>query len=114
MSRPLQGKLTLVLQAFYTEKSTIPPPIIILPKPQEFFLPEGLLLPTKSSSSTPFQPPTFEIGKSSQKSTIERHEEQILDILNSLDAIPIERIECNTPKLGHSGIRVRGVLLQDH
>ncbi|GJY86567.1 reverse transcriptase domain-containing protein [Tanacetum coccineum] len=36
---------------------------------------------------------TFEIGGSSQKSTIERHEEQILDILNSLDAIPIERIE---------------------
>ncbi|GJR62214.1 reverse transcriptase domain-containing protein [Tanacetum coccineum] len=35
----------------------------------------------------------FEIGESSQKSTIERHEEQILDILNSLDAIPIERIE---------------------
>ncbi|GJY86565.1 hypothetical protein Tco_0500591 [Tanacetum coccineum] len=80
-------------QAFYTEKSPIPPPIIIPPKPQEFFLPEGLLSPTKSSSSTPFQPQTFEIGESSQKSTIERHEEQILDILNSLDAIPIERIE---------------------
>ncbi|GJT38719.1 hypothetical protein Tco_0938584 [Tanacetum coccineum] len=48
---------------------------------------------TKSSSSTPFQPQTFEIGETSRKSTIERHEEQILDILNSLDAIPIERIE---------------------
>ncbi|GJZ11224.1 hypothetical protein Tco_0545983 [Tanacetum coccineum] len=82
-----------VLQAFHTKKSPIPPPIIIPPKPQEFFLPEGLLSPTKSSSSTPFQPQTFEIGESSQKSTIERHEEQILDILNSLDAIPIERIE---------------------
>ncbi|GJZ71568.1 hypothetical protein Tco_0635419, partial [Tanacetum coccineum] len=35
----------------------------------------------------------FEIGESSQKLTIERHEEQILDILNSLDANPIERIE---------------------
>ncbi|GKA81695.1 hypothetical protein Tco_0788387 [Tanacetum coccineum] len=54
---------------------------------------KGLLSPTKSSSSTPFQPQTFEIGESSQKSTIERHEEQILDILNSLDAIPIECIE---------------------
>ncbi|GJZ95040.1 reverse transcriptase domain-containing protein [Tanacetum coccineum] len=82
-----------VIQAFYNEKSQIPPPIIIPPKPQEFFLPEGLLSPTKSSSSTPFQPQTFEIGESSQKSTIERHEEQILDILNSLDAISIERIE---------------------
>ncbi|GJX80369.1 hypothetical protein Tco_0328518 [Tanacetum coccineum] len=74
---------------FYTEKSPIPPPIIIPPKTQEFFLPEGLLSPTKSSSSTPFQPQTFEIGETSRKSTIERHEEQILDILNSLDAIPI-------------------------
>ncbi|GJS18556.1 hypothetical protein Tco_0413028 [Tanacetum coccineum] len=81
------------LQAFYIEKSPIPPLIIIPPKTQEFFLPEGLLSPTKSPSSTPFQPQTFEIGESSQKSTIERHEEQILDILNSLDAIPIERIE---------------------
>ncbi|GJR99534.1 hypothetical protein Tco_0316043 [Tanacetum coccineum] len=71
-----------VLQAFYTEKSPIPPPIIIPPKPQEFFLPEGLLSPTKSSSSTPFQPQTFEIGETSRKSTIERHEEQIKEILN--------------------------------
>ncbi|GJR26389.1 hypothetical protein Tco_1102621 [Tanacetum coccineum] len=69
------------LQAFYTEKSPIPSPIIIPPKTQEFFLPEGLLSPTKSSSSTPFQPQTFEIGETSRKSTIERHEEQILDIL---------------------------------
>ncbi|GJU02415.1 hypothetical protein Tco_1112753 [Tanacetum coccineum] len=41
-----------------------------------------LLSPTKSSSSTPFQTQTFEIGESSQKSTIERHEEQIEEILN--------------------------------
>ncbi|GJY61717.1 hypothetical protein Tco_0462374 [Tanacetum coccineum] len=52
-----------VIQAFYNEKSQILPPIIIPPKPQEFFLPKGLLSPTKSSSST------------------------------LLDAIPIERIE---------------------
>ncbi|GKA83379.1 hypothetical protein Tco_0804974 [Tanacetum coccineum] len=70
------------LQAFYTEKSPIPPPIIIPPKTQELFLPEGLLSPTKSSSSTPFQPQTFKIGETSQKSTIERHEEQIKEILN--------------------------------
>ncbi|GJZ47314.1 hypothetical protein Tco_0601146 [Tanacetum coccineum] len=42
-----------VIQAFYNERSQNPPPIIIPPKPQEFFLPEGLLSPTKSSSSTP-------------------------------------------------------------
>ncbi|GJV60952.1 putative reverse transcriptase domain-containing protein [Tanacetum coccineum] len=52
-----------VLQAFHTEKSPIPPPIIIPPKPQEFFLPEGLLSPTKSSSSTPFQPQTLRLVK---------------------------------------------------
>ncbi|GKC98564.1 reverse transcriptase domain-containing protein, partial [Tanacetum coccineum] len=31
-----------VLQAFYTEKSPIPPPIIIPPKPKEFFLPNDI------------------------------------------------------------------------
>ncbi|GJY50811.1 hypothetical protein Tco_0441658 [Tanacetum coccineum] len=45
-----------VLQAFYTEKSPIPPPIIIPPKTQEFFLPEGLLspmqMPPKRASTT--------------------------------------------------------------
>ncbi|GJY08165.1 hypothetical protein Tco_0375219 [Tanacetum coccineum] len=83
-----------VLQAFYTEKSPIPPPIIIPPKPPRilssrrtsFLHKIHLLLPRS-------KPQTFEIGESSQKSTIERHEEQILDILNSLDAIPIERIK---------------------
>nr|GEV60429.1 hypothetical protein [Tanacetum cinerariifolium] len=50
-----------VLQAFYAEKSPIPPPIITppssMPNPQEFFLPKELLSPKKqghdqSSSST--------------------------------------------------------------
>ncbi|GJR45337.1 hypothetical protein Tco_1313440 [Tanacetum coccineum] len=40
-----------VLQAFYTEKSPIPPPIIIplslIPKPHEFFLPKEFLSPKK-------------------------------------------------------------------
>ncbi|GJR20572.1 hypothetical protein Tco_0969099 [Tanacetum coccineum] len=44
------------LQAFYTEKSPIPSPIIIPPKTQEFFLPEGLLSPMQLSPSTPSQP----------------------------------------------------------
>ncbi|GKB20599.1 hypothetical protein Tco_0854522 [Tanacetum coccineum] len=39
------------LQAFYTEKSPIPPPTIIhpssIPKPQEFFLPEEFMSPKK-------------------------------------------------------------------
>ncbi|GJW45268.1 putative reverse transcriptase domain-containing protein [Tanacetum coccineum] len=44
------------LQAIYTQKSPIPSPIIIPPKTQEFFFSEGLLSPTKSSSSTPMPP----------------------------------------------------------
>ncbi|GJZ09653.1 reverse transcriptase domain-containing protein [Tanacetum coccineum] len=39
------GRTMKDLQAFYTEKSPIPSPIIIPPKTQEFFLPEGLLSP---------------------------------------------------------------------
>nr|GEU37600.1 putative reverse transcriptase domain-containing protein [Tanacetum cinerariifolium] len=89
-----------VLQAYYTKKSPIPPPTIIspssIPKPQEIFLPEEFLSPKKqdrSSSSTSSLPQVLEIGESSRKTTIERHEEQIQDILNSLDELPIERIE---------------------
>nr|GEU40465.1 reverse transcriptase domain-containing protein [Tanacetum cinerariifolium] len=64
-----------VLQAFYTEKSPIPPPIITplssMPNPKEFFLPEELLSPKKqghyqSSSSTSTLPQIFEIGESSR------------------------------------------------
>ncbi|GKA85579.1 hypothetical protein Tco_0807233 [Tanacetum coccineum] len=68
-----------VLQAFYNEKSPIPPPVIIppslIPKPKKFFLPEEFLSPKKlgrSSSSTSSLPQ---------------------DILNSLDALPIKRIK---------------------
>nr|GEU78168.1 putative reverse transcriptase domain-containing protein [Tanacetum cinerariifolium] len=89
-----------VLQAYYTEKSPIPPPTIIppslIPKPQEIFLLEEFLSPKKqerSSSSTSSLPQVLEICESSRKTTIERHEEQIQDILNSLDELPIKRIE---------------------
>ncbi|GJY73748.1 hypothetical protein Tco_0478179 [Tanacetum coccineum] len=65
-----------VLQAFYTEKSPIPPPVIIHPSsklnPQEFFLPEEFL---------------------SRKTSIERHEEQIEEILNHLGELSLDRIE---------------------
>nr|GEV57207.1 hypothetical protein [Tanacetum cinerariifolium] len=63
-----------VLQAFYTENSPIPPPIITppssMPNPQEFFLPEDLLSPN-----------------------LERHEEQIEEIQNHLDKLSLNRIE---------------------
>nr|GEY69613.1 hypothetical protein [Tanacetum cinerariifolium] len=91
-----------VLQAFYTEKSPIPPPIITplssIPNPQEFFLPEDLLSPKKqghdqSSSSTFTLPKIFEIGESSRKTSLERHKEQIEGIQNHLDKLSLNRIK---------------------
>ncbi|GJZ79671.1 hypothetical protein Tco_0644508 [Tanacetum coccineum] len=82
------------MQAFYAKESPIPHPIIIPPSsmlnPQEFFLPVELLPPKKrgcdrSSSSTSALPQAFEIGESSRKTSLERHEEQIEKILNHLD-----------------------------
>ncbi|GJT00086.1 reverse transcriptase domain-containing protein [Tanacetum coccineum] len=85
-----------VLQAFYTEKSPNMPQTIIPPNPQGFFLPEGLLSPKKqvqSSSSTSSLPQIFKIGESSRKTSIERHEEQIKEILNHLRELSLDRIE---------------------
>ncbi|GJY53979.1 reverse transcriptase domain-containing protein [Tanacetum coccineum] len=81
------------LQSFYTEKSPIPSPIIIPPKTQEFFLPEGLLSPMQLSPSTPSQPQALEIGETSRKSAIKRHEEQIQGIQGYLEEIPPERFK---------------------
>ncbi|GJZ22722.1 hypothetical protein Tco_0559761 [Tanacetum coccineum] len=78
---------------FYTEKSPIPSPIIIPPKTQEFFLPKGLLSPMQLSPSTPSQPQVLEIGETSRKSAIKRHEEQIQGIQGYLEEIPPERFE---------------------
>ncbi|GJT43545.1 hypothetical protein Tco_0952260 [Tanacetum coccineum] len=81
------------LQAFYTENSPILPPNIIPPKTQEFFLPEGLLSPMQLSPSTPSQPQALEIGETSRKSTIKRHEEETQGIQCYLEEIPPERFE---------------------
>ncbi|GJW15121.1 reverse transcriptase domain-containing protein [Tanacetum coccineum] len=86
------------LQAFYTKKSPIPPPNIILPslipKPQEFFLPKELLSPKKQgrSSSTSSLPQAFEIGEGSRKTSIEHHEEQIEEIMNYLGERSLDRV----------------------
>ncbi|GJZ62397.1 hypothetical protein Tco_0618534 [Tanacetum coccineum] len=116
MSRPLQGKLTLVLpifiwncptdpfvifrysymKAFYKqsilEKSQIPPPNYHTPKAQEFSF-QRTSFTNKSPSFTPWITNlNFEI-RSSRKSTIERHEEQIQGIQCYLEEIPPERFE---------------------
>ncbi|GJW17869.1 putative reverse transcriptase domain-containing protein [Tanacetum coccineum] len=87
-------------------ESPIPQPTIVPPSsmlspmfnPQEFFLPEELLPLKKrgrdrSSSSTSALPQAFEIGESSSKTSLERHEEQIEEILNHLDDLSLDRIE---------------------
>nr|GEW10494.1 reverse transcriptase domain-containing protein [Tanacetum cinerariifolium] len=80
----------------------IPPPTIVPPSsmfnPQEFFLPKELLPPKKqghdrSSSSTSTLPQAFKIGESSHKRSLERHEEQIKEILNHVDELSLNRIE---------------------
>ncbi|GJY37558.1 hypothetical protein Tco_0423922 [Tanacetum coccineum] len=95
-----------VMHAYYAKESPIPPPTIMPPSsmlspmfnPQEFFLPEELLPLKKrgrdrSSSSTSALPQEFEIGESSRKTSLERHEEQIEEILNHLDELSLDRIE---------------------
>ncbi|GJX35620.1 reverse transcriptase domain-containing protein [Tanacetum coccineum] len=66
--------------------------------PQEFFLLEELLPLKKqgrdqSSSSTSALPQAIEIGESSRKTSLERHEEQIEKILNHIDELSLDRIE---------------------
>ncbi|GJV85108.1 hypothetical protein Tco_1525006 [Tanacetum coccineum] len=66
--------------------------------PQEFFLPEELMPLKKrgrdrSSSATSTPPQVFEIGESSHKTSLERHVEQIEEILNHLDELSLDRIE---------------------
>ncbi|GJV32009.1 hypothetical protein Tco_1392409 [Tanacetum coccineum] len=54
---------------------------------------KGLLSPMQLSPSTPSQPQALEIGETSRKSAIKRHEEQIQGIQCYLEEIPPERFE---------------------
>nr|GEW91983.1 hypothetical protein [Tanacetum cinerariifolium] len=67
-----------VMHAYYAKESPIPPPK------------RGR---DRSSSSTPTLPQEFEIRESSRKTSLERHEEQIEEILNYLDELYLDRIE---------------------
>ncbi|GJW95069.1 hypothetical protein Tco_0174741 [Tanacetum coccineum] len=75
-----------VMQAYYAKESPIPPPTIEL-------LPLKKRGRDRSSSSTSALPQAFEIGESSRKTSLERHEEQIEEILNHLDELSLDRIE---------------------
>ncbi|GJR73497.1 reverse transcriptase domain-containing protein [Tanacetum coccineum] len=114
-----------VMHAYYAKESPIPPPTIVPPStmlspmfnPQEFFLPEELLSPKKqghnqSFSSTSALPQEFEMGESSRKTSLERHEEQIEEILNHLDELSLDRIEHIEDKIEGLG-KGRVIIQQD-
>ncbi|GJR00889.1 hypothetical protein Tco_0523873 [Tanacetum coccineum] len=95
-----------IMQSYNAKESPIPPPTIVpsspmispMFNPQEFFLLEELLPPKKrghdrSSFSTSALPREFEMGESTRKTSLERHEEQIKEILNHLDELSLDRIE---------------------
>ncbi|GJY25424.1 hypothetical protein Tco_0400150 [Tanacetum coccineum] len=85
------------------------------PNPQEFFLLKEFLSPKKrgrSSSSTSSLPQVFEIGESSRKTSIKRHEEQIEEIMNHLGEISLDSIEHIEDKVEGLG-KGRVVIQQD-
>ncbi|GJT78583.1 hypothetical protein Tco_1045308 [Tanacetum coccineum] len=85
-----------VMQAYNgtSNESPIPPPRALI-APPTVLPPSPKRARFLSSFSTDFSAPphVFEIGESSHKTHLERHEEQIETILNHLDELPLERIE---------------------
>ncbi|GJV06530.1 hypothetical protein Tco_1344186 [Tanacetum coccineum] len=77
-----------VMHAYYAKELPIPPPNIVPPSSmlspmfnsQEFFLSEELL-------------PLKKQGEISRKTNLERHKDQIEEILNHLDELSLDRIE---------------------
>ncbi|GKD20735.1 hypothetical protein Tco_1222438, partial [Tanacetum coccineum] len=101
-------------------QALIAPPTVLLPSlvlllslmfdPRDFFIPEEILPSRKraryrSSSFTSTLPQVFKIGESSHKMSLESHEEQIENILNHLDELPLERIEHMEDKIKGLGNR---------
>ncbi|GKF66667.1 hypothetical protein Tco_0193184 [Tanacetum coccineum] len=66
----------------------------------------------QSSSSTSALPQEFEMGESSRKTSLERHEEQIEEILNHLDKLTLNRIEHIKDKIEGLG-KGRVIIQQD-
>ncbi|GJZ93603.1 hypothetical protein Tco_0665806 [Tanacetum coccineum] len=64
----------------------------------------------RSSSSTSALPQDFEIGENSRKTSLERHEEQIEEILNHLDKLSLDRIEYMEDKI--KGLEKGQVIIQ--
>ncbi|GJS38700.1 hypothetical protein Tco_0563743 [Tanacetum coccineum] len=112
-----------VMHSYYAKESHIPPPTIVPPSsmlspmfnPQELYLPEELLPLKKqgrdrSSSSTSALPQAFKIRESSRKTSMERHKEQIEEILNHLAELSLDRIEHIKDKI--EGLKNGRVIIQ--
>ncbi|GKC12399.1 hypothetical protein Tco_1009181 [Tanacetum coccineum] len=85
-----------VMQAYNAtnDESPIPPPRAPIAPPTILPLsPKRACFLSSSSTDSSAPPHVFEIGESSHKTHLERHEEQIETILNHLDELPLERIE---------------------
>ncbi|GJZ70250.1 retrovirus-related pol polyprotein from transposon TNT 1-94, partial [Tanacetum coccineum] len=108
-----------MLDILDAKESPIPPPVIVPPpsmfNPQEFFLPKELLSPKKQGHNQSFSftfslPQEFEMGESTHKTSLERHEEKIGEILNHLDELSLDRIEHIEDKI--EGLRKCRVIKQ--
>ncbi|GKF68873.1 hypothetical protein Tco_0198552, partial [Tanacetum coccineum] len=64
----------------------------------------------RSSSSTSSLPQAFEIGEIPRKTSLERHKDQIEEILNHLDELSLDRIEHIEDKI--EGLRKGRVIIQ--
>ncbi|GJR03340.1 hypothetical protein Tco_0526324 [Tanacetum coccineum] len=82
-----------VMQAYNATNNESPIPLSRAPIAPPTILPSRKRAHSRSSSSTSALPQVFEIGESSHKTHLERHEEQIETILNHLDKLPLERIK---------------------
>ena len=71
---------------------TLAPPSSLF-DPRDFYVPEIAAPPRKKIRIIPPTPPRFEIGCSSYKSPLERHEEQIEEIIDHLGKLSLKRIE---------------------
>ncbi|GJR69127.1 hypothetical protein Tco_0015192 [Tanacetum coccineum] len=114
------------------KESPFPPPTIVPPSsmlspmfnPQEFFLLEEFLSQLRNEVLcdkirefpnillNSALPQAFEIGESSCKTSLERHEEKIEEILNHLDELSLDRIEYIEDKIEDLG-NGRVIIQQD-
>nr|GEU56463.1 reverse transcriptase domain-containing protein [Tanacetum cinerariifolium] len=104
-----------VMQAYNatSNESPIPPPQALIAPPTvlPLSLKRARFLPSPSNSALP---QVFEIGESFHKTSLERHEEQIMTILNHLDELPLERIDQVEEKiegLGNGRMRHNDVIV---